>query len=169
MALTRSVPPLDGDVRKAIEAVRRVQVYPLSKAGEAASYYWIDVSNRKVSLPLLDWEGTLEFWRRLHAIVDIETAPPEYRIVRGMLAELGIEKGKPFNPDLRTISLLEEAAATAHAEMSVSAYANRRSDRIVWEGNQWEWIPLGPFHASSGDFGTAERSAILMPAIITFS
>jgi len=157
VALIRTV-PLDGDVPKSIEAAREVKVYPLSKTRETATHAFIDVSDRTVPLPLLDWEGNLEYWRQLHAIIDTETALPEYRRVLGALAELGIEKGKPFNPDPRTTRILEEAAERAHQELSVSTYANRRPERMVWEDRTWEWVPVGPFHAAAGDFGTADVS-----------
>jgi hypothetical protein len=154
VVLIRTV-PLDGDVSKAIEAARKVKVYPLSNTSETSGHYFIDVSDQRVPLPLLDWEGEFEFWRQLHAVIDAETALPEYRHLLGMLAELGIEKGKSFNPDPRTKRILVEAAATAHAEMSVSSYANRRPERVAWEDRQWEWIPLGQLNAATGDFGTA--------------
>jgi hypothetical protein len=151
--------PLDGDVPKSIEAAREVRVYPFSDPGEGATFDFIDVSDRVVPLPLLEWEGTLEYWRQLHAVIDSETAPPKYRRMLGVLAELGIEKGEPFDPSPRMVRILEQAAETAHREMSVSAYANRRQ-LMEWPDRRWERVPAGPFSAVAGDFGTAEVSDI---------
>ncbi len=147
--------PLDGDVQKAIEAVHGIKVYPLSKAGEPVEHRYIDVTHKRLPLPLLDWEGTLEYWRQLHAIIQYEYPQPEYRYTMGALAELGIEKGKPFDPGPEKEKLLKKAAKIAHAELSASLYANRRPSRIAWEGQQWESIPVGTMHLPTGDFGTA--------------
>ena len=45
----------------------------------------------------------------------------------GMLTQLGIEQGKPFNPDARTQRILEQAARTALAEMRVALYAGHHT------------------------------------------
>ena len=158
VVLIRTV-PLDGDIPKSIEAAREVRVYPLSDRGEGATFDFINVTDRVVPLPLLEWAGTLEFSRQLHAVIDSETAPPKYRRMLGILAELGIEKGEPFDPSPRMVRILEQAAETAQREMSVVAYANRRQ-LMEWPDRMWERLPVGPFSAASGDFGTAEVSDI---------
>jgi hypothetical protein len=104
-------------------------------------------------LPILTWENKLEYWRQLHAVIQTETAPAEFRPMLGMLVPLGIEQGKPFNPDARTQRILEEAAHTALAEMSVVFYASRNPARIAWKDRTWEWFPLQLISAETGDFG----------------
>jgi hypothetical protein len=159
VAVIRTV-PLDGDLPKSIKAAQEVKVYPLSKAGDPATHYFIDVSKKRVTLPLLDWEGKFEYWRQLHKVVNSETSLIEYRYVLGFLSELGIEKGKPFKPDSRLKRILTEAAEMAHQEMIVNAFSNRRPERMVWEDRKWEWLPIGPFDVESGDFGTSNVSDI---------
>jgi len=44
VAAIRTV-PLDGDVQKAIRAVHKIKIYPLSKAGEPVTYRYLDVSD----------------------------------------------------------------------------------------------------------------------------
>jgi hypothetical protein len=156
VAAIRTV-PLDGDVPKAIKAVHGIKIYPLSKAGEPVEHYYIDVTHKRMPLPLLEWEGTLEYWRQLHAIIQYEYPQVENRFAMGALTELGMETGKPFDPSPERERLLRKAAEIAHAELSVSLYANRRPSRIAWEGQQWESIPVGTFHPPTGDFGTASQ------------
>jgi hypothetical protein len=38
----------------------------------------------------------------VHAVIQTETVPAEFRPMLGMLASLAIEQGKPFNLDART-------------------------------------------------------------------
>jgi hypothetical protein len=145
--------PVGGDVAKAIEAVDGIKVYPLAKAGQPVTHRFIDVSAKTMPLPILVWEDKLEYWRQLHAVIQTETVPAEFRPMLGMLAALGIEQGKPFNPDARTQRILEEAARTALAEMRVDFYASRNPARIAWKGRTWEWFPLQLISAQTGDFG----------------
>lgn len=71
----------------------------------------------------------------------------------GMLQSLGIEKGVSFNPDVRTVTILEEAAKRGIAEKRVNAYANRDPERIGWNDRNWEWIPLRQYNATTKDLG----------------
>jgi len=145
--------PVGGDVAKAIEAVNGIKLYPLAKAGQPVTHRFVDVSAKTMPLPILAWEDTMDYWRQLHAVIQTETAPAEFRAMFGMLASLGIEQGKPFNPDARMQGILEEAAHTALAEMKVAAYAKRDPEIIAWEGRTWEWFALQIISPETGDFG----------------
>jgi len=145
--------PVNGDVAKALAAVNGIKVYPLAKAGQPVTHRFIDVSAKTMPLPILAWEDKLDYWRQLHAVIQSETAPAEFRPMLGMLAQLGIVNGKPFNPDARMQRTLEEAARTAAAEMRVVLYASRNPARVAWKDRAWEWFPLQLISAQTGDFG----------------
>jgi hypothetical protein len=154
----RSV-PIDGNMTKALESLDNIKIYPLAKSGEepvTTTYQFIDMTNTTLPNKLLDWEDSLDYWKQLKKVVDRETSPKEFRSVYGMLQSLGIEKGIPFNPDARTTAILEEAAKRAIAEMRVNAYANRDSERLVWNDRNWEWLPITPFNTTTKDIGNAE-------------
>ena len=146
--------PIGGDVAKALASVNSIRIYPLAEAGQPVTHRFIDVSAKTMPLPILTWEDNLDYWRQLHAVIQTETALPEFRPFLGMLAQLGIEQGKPFNPDARTQHILKEAAHTALAEMRVDFYASRNPARIAWNDRAWEWFPLQLISAQTGDFGT---------------
>ena len=61
----------------------------------------------------------------------------------------GHRQGAPFAPDERTTGILEQAARIGNGQMRVQAFADRRPDRVVWVGKQWEWAALG---YENGDF-----------------
>jgi len=142
----------EGDIAKAIKAVDGIKVYPLAKAGQPVTHRFLDVSNKVVPFPLLAWEHNIEFWRQLKVAIDAEPVAEEFRPFYGMLASLGIEQGKPFNPDARTRKILEEAARTGFAELRTYAYASRRPERVFWPDRKWEWLVLQPTTAERGDF-----------------
>jgi hypothetical protein len=62
----------------------------------------------------------------------------------GLLSALGIEKGKPFNPDGRMKAFLERAAIAGRDQLLVSAFDSARPDRINWPDRKWEWVGLVP-------------------------
>jgi hypothetical protein len=60
----------------------------------------------------------------------------------GLLASLGIEKGKPFNADSRMQGILVKAAQIGNEQMRVQSFADRRPDRLA--DRKWEWATLRP-------------------------
>ena len=61
-----------------------------------------------------------------------------------MLKPLGIEKGKPFQPDARQTAILEEAAVLGDAMARNVMYevSQRTSDPKPFPGTQWDWVIL---------------------------
>jgi len=144
----------EGDAAKALQAIDGIKIYPLAKAGQPVTHRFMDVTEKAAPLKLLVWEENLDYWRELHAVIEVETAPESFRPMLGMLASVGIEKGKPFNPDARMKRILEEAAHTALAEMNVNAYASRSAEDITWKDRQWSWVPLRRMSPETKDYGT---------------
>jgi hypothetical protein len=76
---------------------------------------------------------------QLKALVDAEgenLADPDWR---GMLASLGIVKGKPFNPDAHTRAILDPAARTAYKTSRVIGFEQAIGDRsfIIYPDRHW--------------------------------
>jgi hypothetical protein len=142
--------PQEAGLVGAQQALSRVKVYPLNHPEAAVRF--VDVTERTLDGTLLRWEGNLEFWKRLHSVIDSEPALDEYRPLYGVLAALGIEKGQPFAPDARVRRILENAAKFALEQMRVEGFANARTDCLVWKDRRWEWVALVP---DSADFETA--------------
>ena len=90
------------------------------------------------------FETELRYWEMLHDLIDTEPPYDAYRNEYGNLAALGIAKGQPFAPDERMTRILLQAAQIASAQMRVQSLADRRPDRVVWDGRQWEWAVLRP-------------------------
>jgi hypothetical protein len=92
----------------------------------------------------LRWEDNIQFWQVLHRVIGAEPLVPQFLSMHGLLSELGIEKGRPFNPDARMTAILEKAAKAGRDQMLVSAFDSARPDRINWPDRKWEWIGLVP-------------------------
>jgi hypothetical protein len=87
----------------------------------------------------------------LKDVVQLEPTLADSRAQHGDLADLGIEKGKLFRPDARMKRILTQAAKPGCGQMRVESFADRRPDRIVWNGRQWEWAAL---RFENGSFDT---------------
>jgi hypothetical protein len=83
----------------------------------------------------------MAYWERLHEILNREVVAERDRLFMAMLKRIGIEKGKPFNPDERQKKLLEEAAFVGEAMAKANDLAKRTTDPY-WPGAQWK-IALG--------------------------
>ncbi|MFE8595917.1 DUF1254 domain-containing protein [Archangium violaceum] len=143
--------PIDGGTAGAMNALRQVKVHSLSNPAAVLPY--TDITTRSLDATPLRWEDNLEYWRRLHTIIDAEPALAEFRPMYGVLAALGLVKGKGFSPGERMQRILETAARVGLEQMRVEGFASQRADRKVWEARQWEWIGLVP---DNGDFETRD-------------
>jgi hypothetical protein len=100
----------------------------------------------------LRWEDNFQFWQVLHRVLDSEPLVADFLPMYGMLSELGISKGQPFQPDARMKSVLETAARAGRDQLLVASFDSTRPDRINWLDRHWEWVGLVP---GSAQFETA--------------
>lgn len=81
----------------------------------------------------------LAYWERLAQALSFEPVEDRDRFFAAMLRPLGIEKGKPFNPDERQKKILTDAALVGEAMAKASAFQNRMANRYRPE-TQWEYL-----------------------------
>lgn len=146
--------PVEGDVAGAKERLKTIKVYPLDPRTRWEQPRWIDVTGKRQDTTPLAWEENIGFWAALHETLETEPMYDGYRNEYGELAVLGIEKGKPFEPDPRMAAILERAARTANAQLRVQSFGDRRPDRLPWHDRQWQWASL---RYEDGDFNTRQR------------
>ncbi|MCP3420114.1 DUF1254 domain-containing protein [Bradyrhizobium brasilense] len=146
--------PIGGDVRAATDGLRRLKIYPLSTAADPKPLRIVDVTDKAVDGTCLRWEDNIQYWQKLHEVIDAEPLVPIFLPMYGELAALGIEKGKPFAPDARMKVILENAAKAGRDQLLVSAFDSHRPDRLAWPDRKWEWAGLVPgsaqFETKSG-------------------
>jgi hypothetical protein len=140
--------PVDGP-EPAVDSLRAVKVYPLNCPEAADGYGYVDVTGQDIDLTPLAWENTFTYWDVLHRVVDAEPVLDEFRPMYGLLAQLGIEKGRRFAPDARQREMLTRAARAGYEQILTTGFAGRRDDRVVWDDRRWEWVGLRP---ENGDF-----------------
>jgi hypothetical protein len=126
------------------ELMQSVKVRPLDPGADWKEPTWVSLNRPGLDFTPLQWEDNLQYWKELHELIDSEPPNPAYRHMYGELAELGIAKGRRFAPDARMKAILTQAARTGNALLRVQSFADRRPQRLVWKGRQWEWAVLRP-------------------------
>jgi hypothetical protein len=140
--------PVEGSLPLAVEALRKTKIYPLASARHPRPLPILDNSALELDVTPLRWEDNIQFWQRLHEVVQQEPVTDELRPMFGLLAALGIEPGKPFELGVRMTEILEEAARAGRDQLLVSGFGSDRPDRFVWPDRKWEWVGL----CDDGDF-----------------
>lgn len=127
---------LDKDPAKAKALLDRLEIYPLSKSNNPPKITIVDISG-------IRWSQTpprgIEYWQSLHAIIQREPVHERDRLFMAMLKPLGIEKGKPFEPDERQARLLTEGALVGEAMAKANDFEKRLEEAHYAEGTHWHF------------------------------
>jgi hypothetical protein len=124
------------NIGPAVDVLKQCVLYPLGKKDSAEKMKFFDASGKPHEmLPRTDATA----FQELKYLVDTEgagLADPDWL---GMLAGLGIVKGKPFEPDQRTKKILSDAARTAYNTSRVLGLqgASGAANYRVYADRQW--------------------------------
>jgi hypothetical protein len=131
---------VNGSTRPAVEATRsQFRAYPLSQKDNPLTINFINVSgNEHNTIHRMDYG----YWEEVNATIQAEPTNGLDPEVRGMLASIGIEKGKPFNPDERMKKILTEAAKVGSVTAQALAARPRGEEFYVYPGERVWTNPL---------------------------
>jgi hypothetical protein len=106
----------DADVAKAVAYAKRIKVYPLTLAASPPPTTFVDAID-------VVYDSTipydLRYFQSLDRVVQMEPWLARDKMMIDMLKSIGIEKGKPFNPDAQTQEILNLAAREARALLEI--------------------------------------------------
>jgi hypothetical protein len=128
-----------------VAVMERTRIYPLGKQALAKPMQFPNASNVPVDM-LYPKDGTA--FDMLSRIIDHEYVDPQDMEMRGMLATLGIVKGKPFAPDGNARKLLDLAARTAYKMgLAVSYEPQTIVPNGLWYPDR-HWLNVFPGNAT---------------------
>ena len=126
---------LDPDPQRAQALVDAVRIYPYAQRDDPPPTRVISPDGRA-------WSGDqprgLAYWERLHDIYQREIVDERDRFYLAMLRQLGIEQGKPFEPDDRLKAILEDAVAGGELMAQANTFAKRFAGSRYWPDRQWD-------------------------------
>ena len=153
-ALIRSIPPgsSESEVAQALAHAHRVRLHPLAQSDDPPETEWVDADGAL-------FDGAIpydvRFFQALDHIVQNEPWLPRDRAMIDQLRTLGIEKGRPFNPDVPTRTTLGAAASEARAWIDASYESTFRP---IAEGSHWRVPALPELTRATGAFFDAPTS-----------
>ncbi len=128
----------DADVAKAVAYGKRVKLYPLAQAANPPTTKFVDAIDVVFDSTI---PYDLRFFQSLDRVVQREPWLERDRAMIDQLKSIGIEKGKPFNPDARTQAILSQAAGEARQ------WLDARYDAVFsppyFQGARWA-VPASP-------------------------
>lgn len=127
------------NVKKAAAFARKIKVYPLAKADKPPQNKYVDIYGKIMEgTPVMDET----IYAELHEIVQEEVIEEQNLAMMGLLNKIGIQKGKPFEPDEKMKRIYATAAPEALQYM-IEQYHRFLNPRM-YEGKKWSLlIPPG--------------------------
>jgi hypothetical protein len=131
--------PTEENLAKATALTKQIKVYPLSEAGEPAKTNYVDVWGKHLEMtPKLD----RNIYKHIHEMINAEVVLERDKAMMGLLARIGIEKAKPYDPDARLRGIFDKAAPEA-LEYMIDQY-HRVLNPFVFEDKKWSaLVPNG--------------------------
>jgi hypothetical protein len=137
----------NGDVARSIAYGKKMKVYPLAQAADPSPTVFTDVMDVLFDSTI---RYDIRFFEGLDRVVQSEPWIDRDRVMIDQLKSLGIEKGKPFNPDAGTKALLESGVREAQQLLEARYNAGLPP---FFEGARWS-VPAFPelVQAASASF-----------------
>ncbi len=124
----RSVRAPGKSVADAYNYAQKLRMYYLSEAANPPKQRFVDPLNQRYpTLPFYDERH----FEDMHAVMSVEPVNPQDKVMMGMLASLGIEKGKPFAPDESTKRAMRQAAIDVWFYMQ-QWFDNFPKEKLYW-------------------------------------
>jgi hypothetical protein len=132
-----------------------LKIYPLADADNPPAMEFISGSGKHFNTI---HSNDADFFNELADVVQkepIDVIDPE---TRGLMASIGIVKGKPFAPDDTMQALLVDAAAVANATARSLFFNSRDPEAYVYEGSFWKYPFVGGDYRWLKDDGLGGRN-----------
>jgi len=133
-----------GDPRPTVEAIKKfAKVYPLAQAKNPPPLKFINLSGQAFNAIAAN---DFTFFEDINQIVQEEPNSATNPDNLGLLAAIGILKGKPFSPDARMREILTEAVAVGNATARAILFKSRIKEYFYYPDSAWRTFFIGGSH-----------------------
>jgi hypothetical protein len=112
-----------------------LKMYPFSEAASPKPTRFVD--NRAYPLHTLPFYD-IRALQDIHDIISVEPALPRDKVMMGMLATIGIEPGKPFDPPAKLKPALEKGVVDAYYYMQ-HLVTELFASNLYWPNRHWNF------------------------------
>ena len=153
----RLIPLAGASFSEAANYAMEINAYPLSQADNPPAGNYIDIFDRHLpTLPSYD----LTYYQDILTMLNEEPLLERDKVMGGMLASIGIEKGKPFQPEGKVRQALEQAVKDGKDYLDHMFTTPGIAWEIFWPDRQWMAIKM----PSSEGFVFDEGDYLLLDA-----
>jgi len=119
---------VDGDPAPAVASMKaNTHIYPLADRDKPPEQKFVNVSGQYFNTI---HANDFSYFEEVAQVIHEEPTASVDPELLGLLASIGIEKGKPFAPDARMKAILMDAAAVGNATARVTIFASRNPDTL---------------------------------------
>ena len=138
---------VEGSTQPGVEAVKKyLKIYPLSAGPDSSKVKLVNASGLPANfVPPADYT----FWSLLNEVIQEEPSAGSDPTTLGLFAAIGIEKGKPFNPDARMKKILTDAANIGSVTARAIAFRIRDKDAFFYPNSPWRLPFFGGYKFES--------------------
>jgi len=134
---------VNGSPTPGVESVKKtLKVYQLADAANPPAMKFPNASGIPSNFVA---PGDYSFWELLNTVIQEEPAAPNDPTMMGLFASIGIEKGKPFNPDARMKKILTDAANIGAVTARTLAFRIRDKDAYFYPDSSWRLPYFGGY------------------------
>jgi hypothetical protein len=120
----------------AYEYSKTLKVYPLSDAAAPKPTKVVEGgSHPLLTLPFYDIRALQD----IHDIISVEPVQPRDQVMMGMLATIGIEPGKPFDPPAKLKPAMERGVIDAYHYMQ-GLDTKLFASSLYWQDRHWSFV-----------------------------
>ena len=138
---------VDGSPKPGVESVRKhLNIYRYSEGPDSSTVKLVNASGKPSNFVP---PGDYSFWTLLNEAIQEEPSAGSDPTTLGLFASIGIEKGKPFNPDARMKKILEDASNIGAVTARAIAFRMRAKDAYFYPGSPWRLPFFGGYKFES--------------------
>jgi hypothetical protein len=124
-----------GSPKAAVKGMKKgIKVYPLSQKAKPPKQKFVNLSGKSFNTI---HANDYSFFEEVNAVIQREPKESGDPEIKGLLAAIGIEKGKSFAPSEAQKKLLQEAARVANATARALIFNGRNPAGYYYEDSAW--------------------------------
>jgi hypothetical protein len=138
---------VDGSTKPGVESAKKhLKIYQLADKANPPEVKFVNASGIPSNFVP---PGDYSFWGLLNEVIQEEPSAGSDPTTLGLFASIGIEKGKPFDPDARMKKILTDAANIGAVTARAIAFRIRDEDAYFFPDSSWRLPFFGGYKFES--------------------
>ncbi len=138
-----------GDPKPAVASIKaNTKMYLLSQADNPPEPVFINWTGKRFNTV---HANDFTFFEELNEVIQYEPTEAFEPQILGLFRSIGIEKGKPFDPDARMRAILEDAIKVGNATARAISFSPRNDDVYIYPDSYWATAFVGGYQFLSGN------------------